>query len=84
MNYKIEEFKPKEAPDDFWESYFEFTETSFRSRNPGDPLPNREAGSQRQKADIPNYHVKRWLVFNPENKIIGWGGFGAGGILPVI
>jgi len=77
MNFRIEEFEPKKAPDDFWEDYFEFTEANFRYNNPDDPLPNREAVIQRQKADIPNYHVKRWLAFTPENKIIGWAGFGA-------
>ena len=77
MNYKIIEFNPKEAPDDFWEGYFEFNDANFRYHNPDDPLPNREAVIQRQKAGIPNFHVKRWLVFTPEDKIVGWAGFGA-------
>ena len=75
MEYKIEEFNPKEVPDDFWEGYFEFTETNFKYLHPGDPLPNREAIIQRQKADIPNLNYSRWLVYTPENKIIGWAGF---------
>ena len=77
MDYKIIEFEPKEAPDDFWDDYFQFTEANFRYHNPDDPLPNREAIIQRQKADIPDFHVKRWLVITPEGKIIAWAGFGA-------
>ncbi|MCK4845549.1 MAG: GNAT family N-acetyltransferase, partial [Candidatus Heimdallarchaeota archaeon] len=76
MDYKIIEFEPKEAPDDFWDNYIQFTEANFRYNNPGDPLPNREATIQRQKADIPDLHVKRWLVITPESKIIAWAGFG--------
>ncbi len=77
MKYRIEEYNPKEVPDEFWEGYFEFNEANFRYHNPDDPLPNREAIIQRQKADIPNFYVKRWLAFTPEDKIVGWAGFGA-------
>ncbi|NPD89774.1 MAG: GNAT family N-acetyltransferase [Asgard group archaeon] len=77
MEYRIEEYKPKEVPDDFWEGYFEFIETNHRYHNPNDPLPNREAIIQRQKADIPNFHVKRWIAYTSEDKVVGWGGFGA-------
>lgn len=62
VKYKIIEFNPKEAPDDFWESYFEFTEANFRYHYPDDSMLNREAVIQRQKANIPNYYVKRWLA----------------------
>lgn len=77
MEFKIEEFKPKEVPDEFWEGYFEFTETNFRFHNPDDPLPNREAVIQRLKLDQPHYLSTRYLVKTPDDKIIGWGGFGA-------
>ncbi len=77
MDYQIIEFEPKEAPEDFWDGYFQFTEANFKYHNPNDPLPSREATIQRQKADIPDFHVKRWLVITPEGKIIAWAGFGA-------
>ena len=77
MKFRIEEFDPKEAPDEFWEGYFEFTETNFKEMNPDDPLPNREGVIQRQKADIPDFYVKRLLAFTPDDKIVGWAGFGA-------
>ncbi len=76
MDYKIIEFNPKEASDDFWEIYFEFMETNFKHHNPDDPLPNREGVIQRQKTKAPYYHIKRWLAITPENKVIAWGGFG--------
>jgi len=78
MEYKITEFNPKEATDDFWEIYFDFIETNFRYHHPDDPLPDREGIIQRQKADMPHYRVKRWLVITPKNRIIAWAGFGAG------
>lgn len=78
MEYEINEFDPQKATDEFWEIYFEFTETNFRYHNPDDPLPNREGIIQRQKTEIPYYHVKRWLAITPENKVIAWAGFGAG------
>ena len=34
MEYKIIEFEPKEVPDEFWEGYFEFTETNHMEMNP--------------------------------------------------
>ncbi len=77
MKFRIKEFKPREVPDEFWEGYFEFIESNHREMNPDDPLPSREGIIQRQKADYPDYTVKRWLAYTPENKIIGWVGFGA-------
>ena len=77
MKFKIEEYKPKEVPDEFWEKYLEFMETNHKFHNPDDPLPNREAVIQRQKADIPFYYVKRMLAITPENKVVGWAGFGS-------
>ncbi|MHA2357962.1 MAG: GNAT family N-acetyltransferase [Candidatus Heimdallarchaeaceae archaeon] len=77
MEFEIREFKPKEVSDEFWEVYFEFVEANTLYHNPNDPLPNREGVIQRQKTDIPNFLIKRWLVFTPENKIVGWAGFGA-------
>jgi GNAT superfamily N-acetyltransferase len=77
MKFRIEEFKPKDVPDEFWEGYFEFTDANHREMNPDDPFPDKEAMIQRQKADFPDYTVKRWLAFTPEDKIVGWAGFGA-------
>jgi len=77
MKFEIEEYNPKEVPDEFWEKYFEFMETNHKFHNQDDPLPNREAVIQRQKADIPNYYVKRMLAVTLENKIVGWAGFGS-------
>jgi len=77
MKFRIEEFNPKEVPNEFWEGYFEFTEANHKEMNPDDPLPSREGIIQRQKADFPDYHVKRYLAITPEDKIIGWAGFGA-------
>ncbi|MCG3225658.1 MAG: GNAT family N-acetyltransferase [Candidatus Heimdallarchaeota archaeon] len=76
MEYKIVEFKPKEAPDEFWERYFEFTETNQKEMNPDDPLPDREGTIQRQKADFVDFYVKRLLAITPDDKIVGWAGFG--------
>ncbi len=76
MEFKIKEYIPKEVPDDFWEGYFEFVESNWKETNPDDSLPNREGIIQRQKADIPDLIVKRWLVYTPEGKIVGWAGFG--------
>ena len=36
MENRIEEYEPKEVPDDFWEGYFEFIETNHRYHNPDD------------------------------------------------
>ncbi len=77
MQYKIESFDPKTVPDEFWEPYFEFTETKFKEENPGDPLPDREGVIQCQKTDIPHFGVKRWLVYDDNGMVIGWAGFGA-------
>ncbi|MCG3221141.1 MAG: GNAT family N-acetyltransferase [Candidatus Heimdallarchaeota archaeon] len=76
MEYKIIEFEPKEAPDEFWEGYCEFTESNQKEMNPDDPLADREGIIQRQKADFPDFTVKRWLAETTEEKIIGWAGFG--------
>ena len=76
MDLKIEEFYPKKAPDEFWESYFEFNEAVFRHQHPDDPLPNREAVIQRQKTDMADFIVTRWLAYSPEGKIVGWAGSG--------
>jgi len=76
MEYKIIEFKPKEVPDEFWDNYFEFIHANHREMNPDDPFPNREGLIQRQKTDIPDFFVKRLLAITPEDKIIGWAGFG--------
>lgn len=76
LEYEIIEFKPKEVPDEFWDGYFEFINANSKEMNPDDPLPNREGLIQRQKADIPDYFVKRMLAITPEDKIIGWAGFG--------
>jgi RimJ/RimL family protein N-acetyltransferase len=76
MEYEIVEFKPKEVPDEFWEGYFKFTETNHMEMNPDDPLPNREGIIQRQKADFVDFYAKRLLAITPEEKIIGWAGFG--------
>ena len=72
MEYKIVEFKPKEAPDEFWERYFEFTETNQKEMNPDDPLPDREGTIQRQKADFVDFYVKRLLAITPDDKIVGY------------
>ncbi len=76
MDLKIEEFYPKKAPDEFWEIYFEYNEAVFRHQHPDDPLPNREAVIQRQKADMADFDVTRWLAYLPEGKIVGWSGSG--------
>ena len=76
MKFRVEEFNPKEVPDEFWEGYFEFNEANFKEMNPDDPLPNREGVIQRQKTDYPDYYVKRLLAITPEEKIIGWAAFG--------
>jgi RimJ/RimL family protein N-acetyltransferase len=76
MEYKIIEFEPKEVPDEFWDGYFEYIKANHMEMNPDDPLPNREGLIQRQKADIPDYYVKRLLAITPQEKIIGWAGFG--------
>ncbi|NPD89978.1 MAG: GNAT family N-acetyltransferase [Asgard group archaeon] len=76
MEYKIIEFKPKEVPDEFWDGYFEFIEANAKEMDPDDPLPDREALIQRQKADFPDFYVKRLLAITPDEKIIGWVGFG--------
>ncbi len=76
MEYRIIEFKPKEVSDEFWDRYFEYIETNHMEMHPDDPLPNREGVIQRQKADIPDFYVKRLLAITPDNKIIGWAGFG--------
>jgi len=77
MEYEIREFKPREVPDDFWKTYFEFTEANSRFQNPDDPLPDREAIIQRQKTEFPDFHYKRWLAWTPGGKVVGWAGFGA-------
>ena len=76
MEYKIIEFKPKEVPDEFWEGYFEFTEATSKEMNPDDPLPDREGIIQRQKADFIDFYAKRFLAITPDDKIIGWAGYG--------
>ena len=76
MEYKIELFNPKEVPDEFWDSYFEFIHHNHDENNPEEPYPDREGLIQRQKADIPDYYVRRWLAFDEEGKVIGLAGFG--------
>ena len=76
MEYKIIDYEPKEVPDEFWEGYFEFIEANHREMNPVDPLPDRQGLIQRQKADLIDFYAKRLLAMTPDEKIIGWAGFG--------
>lgn len=72
----IRPFNPKETSDDFWSSYFEFTEAISLEENPDDPLPNREQSIKNQKTDYPHFTTARWLAYNEEKKIVGWAGMG--------
>ncbi|MHA2363207.1 MAG: GNAT family N-acetyltransferase [Candidatus Hodarchaeales archaeon] len=76
MKYNIEEFDPKQASKEFWETYFKFTDKIAKEQNPDDPLPNRERVIKNQTTDYPDYKIKRWLVFTEKRKIIGWAGIG--------
>ncbi len=76
MNYRIEEFDPKLASDDFWNTYFLFTEKLSKEQNPDDPLPNRERVIKNQVTDFTDFHVTRWLAYTEDDKIIGWAGGG--------
>ncbi len=76
MEYKIISFEPKEASEEFWVKYYEFIKANSNFQNPEDPVPNKEALIQRQKTDVPNYLIKRWLAITPKQEVIGWAGFG--------
>jgi GNAT superfamily N-acetyltransferase len=75
MEFRIEEFKPKEVSDEFWEKYFTYLDTYSKFNNPDDPLPDRVSVMKRLKSDRPHYLINNFLVVSPKSKIIGWGGF---------
>ena len=76
MEFRVIEFDPNAVPDEFWDSYLEFIYANSLHDNPDDPLPDRESVIKRQKASHPVLIIKRWLAISPDNKIVGWGGFG--------
>ena len=71
-SFSLEEFIPKEAPEDIWEAYFGLSEIVFREFNQKGRLPDR--GVVRRLFSTPNplYAVKRWLVFDSERKAVSF------------
>jgi GNAT superfamily N-acetyltransferase len=76
MEFEVIEYDPNTVPDEFWDSYIEFTHANALHDNPDDPLPDRESVIKRQKTSHAIFIVKRWVAISPNNKIVGWGGFG--------
>lgn len=73
IKYRIEEFIPKQVPDEFWEKYFTFFEKLQKELNPYDPVPDRTQRVKDIKSSFPKHFEKRWLVYAENNKIIGSG-----------
>ncbi len=63
-SYPMVEFRPKEAPDELWEAYFNLSEMIFREFNKRNRLPDRSAIRKRLIAPSPLYLTERWMVFD--------------------
>ncbi len=69
-SFSIVEFIPKEAPEDLWEAYFTLSEMIFREFNKKGRLPDRGVVRGFFLTPNPLYSVKRWLVFDKEERAV--------------
>lgn len=73
MNYEIRTFSAKDASDDLWKAFFDYDESIFLERNPGDTPPTREFEKSFMINPSPLYDIYRWLIFTNDDKIVGKG-----------
>jgi GNAT superfamily N-acetyltransferase len=71
MEFKIEEYNPKEVSEEFWDRLHEYETAYDKFHNPNDPPPNKEALIQRQKADRSHCYYMHCIALTSEDKIVG-------------
>ena len=71
-SFKMEEFIPKEAPEEIWEAYFDLSEEIFRELNNKGRLPDRSV--VRRLFSTPNslYRARRWLMFSEDGQVVAY------------
>jgi GNAT superfamily N-acetyltransferase len=71
--YSVKVFDPSKVEDDqFWDNFYKFYAEFIKELHPNDPLTPKERLVKTLKDPHPHYHIHHWLVFTPDNSIIGW------------